>query len=89
MKKITTLMIALVAGISSWAQCDATFMSYDQGNGDMYFYTLDSTITGTYVWTMGDGTTQTTVDGDTYHTYSAPGAYSVCLTFDLHEKYLH
>ena len=41
MKKITTLMITLVVGIASWAQCDATFMSYDAGNGQMYFLTLD------------------------------------------------
>jgi len=82
MKKITTLMIALVVGIASWAQCDATFMSYDAGNGQMYFYTLDSTLAGTYLWTMGDGAIQTTIDGDTYHTYNSNGAYEVCLTYD-------
>jgi len=82
MKKITTLMIALLAGMVSWAQCDATFISFDYGNGNMYFYALDSTAAGTYVWSMGDGTVQTTIYGDTYYTYNANGAYEVCLTYD-------
>ncbi len=82
MKKITTLMIALFTGMVSWAQCDATFISYDLGNGQMYFYTLDSTLAGTYVWSMGNGDVQTTLDGDTYYTYNANGAYEVCLTYD-------
>ena len=82
MKKITTLMIALFAGMVSWAQCDATFISVNTGNGQMYFYTLDSTLAGTYVWSMGNGDVQTTLDGDTYYTYNANGAYEVCLTYD-------
>ena len=82
MKKITTLMIALLAGMVSWAQCDATFISVNTGNGQMYFYTLDSTLAGTYVWSMGNGDTQTTLDGDTYYSYNANGAYAVCLTYD-------
>ena len=45
MKKITTLMIALLAGITSWAQCSADFYSYNNGNNnDVALIIVVSTI---------------------------------------------
>jgi len=83
MKKITTLMIALIAGFSSWAQCDATFGMYNpQGTMDVSLYAYDSAQTGTYVWSMGDGSAVTSVNGMGNYTYSANGTYAVCCTFD-------
>lgn len=83
MKKITTLMIALLAGIASWAQCNADFYSYNNGNNnDVAFYAVDSIQTGTYTWDMGDNTIMTTTAGEAFHTYGSPGLYFTCLTFD-------
>ena len=83
MKKITTLIIALLAGITSWAQCSADFYSYNNGNNnDVAFYAVDSNQTGTYTWDMGDSTVMTTITGEAFHTYGSPGLYFACLTFD-------
>jgi len=83
MKKITTLMITLLAGITSWAQCSADFYSYNNGNNnDVAFYAVDSNQTGTYTWDMGDSTVMTTITGEAFHTYGSPGLYFACLTFD-------
>jgi len=82
MKKITTLMIALVAGFASWAQCDATFGIYNTpGSMDVNLY-ADSTQTGTWVWDMGEGSAVTSIDGQGFFTYAANGTYQVCCTFD-------
>jgi hypothetical protein len=83
MKKITTLMIALVAGFASWAQCDATFGIYNTpGSMDVNIY-ADSTVqTGTWVYDMGDSSVVTSIDGHYNYTYGANGTYWICCTFN-------
>lgn len=83
MKKITTLMIALLAGFGSWAQCDGTFGIYNTpGSMDVTLYADSNAQTGTWVYDMGDNSVVTSMNGFGNYTYAANGTYQVCCTFD-------
>jgi len=79
MKKITTLLVALLFIGSSQAQgtCQANFTA-STGNLDAFF---SNTSTGGYdatFWDFGDGSTSYSTNPN--HTYPVNGNYTVCLT---------
>ncbi|NQX96480.1 MAG: PKD domain-containing protein [Flavobacteriales bacterium] len=86
MKKINNfILIAFISVIginTASAQCTASFTSTDNGAGNFSFAST-STSPGAslyYVWEFGDGNYGSTQNPN--HTYTASGAYTVCLTIN-------
>lgn len=57
--------------------CNASFTSFAAGSGTYYFYNNTFSQTATYAWDFGDGNIGS--GNQTFHTYSNPGTYNVCL----------
>jgi hypothetical protein len=60
--------------------CNASFSSYDAGNGYYYFNAISYFGTGTYTWYFGDG--NTAMGYSLAHQYVASGTYNVLCVYE-------
>lgn len=58
--------------------CSSTFTYTDNGSGNLNFQVAPFSLTDTYAWDYGDGSTGT--GAISLHTYPTAGTYYVCLT---------
>ncbi|CAG5084940.1 T9SS type A sorting domain-containing protein [Parvicella tangerina] len=66
----------MVSGLA--VTCDASFTSYPDSTGSVYFQSSQMGTGYSYYWDFGDGNTSNSADP--MHTYSSNGTYTVCLT---------
>lgn len=62
------------------APCGANFSHTPIGNDSVLFTIAPNLPNALYVWDFGDGTTDSTNNLTTIHTYASAGSYQVCLT---------
>jgi PKD repeat protein len=87
MKTLKLLLCAalLLGAYMGYSQCNAAFAAYNYGSGLVSFQSTFYPDTGVianryYLWSFGDGSTDSTVVAYDTHTYSTSGNYLACLT---------